>query len=267
MDGWTFGVGAKGTLEDEIERAGARGMEFVEFNADLDDNAFDRFDDARVRRVREAADHAGVRIAIHTSSAVNTAEFAPFFDAAVGRYLETNIELAARLGCEWVVVHGGFHFSAQEQRRWDTAVVHLQRACELAERHGVRLLLENHNREPEHAEMHYIPFTAAGQAWFMERLASSALGWSLNVGHANLVPEGVDGFLDLVDLERLGQLRLCDNHGEHELHLAPGQGTVDFDRLFARLRASGWSGPSVLAFDPPEEQMRAREKFRAALAA
>lgn len=91
------------------------------------------------------------------------------------------------------------------------------------------------------------------------------MNWSFNIGHANLVPEGVEGFLDALGIERLGQVRLCDNDGEYEAHLPPGEGTVDFHGLFSALTAAGWQGPCVLAFGGVRERVAARDRVLAAL--
>ena len=112
---------------------------------------------AGARRARLCAG-AGLHIGIHTSSAVNNAEIAPFVGEAVDTYLRQNVELA-RLGCEWVIVHGGFHFGDVPRRR-EAAVARIQRLHEVAAEKKVPLWFENHNKEPERAEIHYLPHNA-----------------------------------------------------------------------------------------------------------
>ena len=53
----------------------------------------------------------------HTSSAVNVAEVAPFVSDALDRYLEAYVEIAPRLGAEWIVMHAGFHFTSDKAQR------------------------------------------------------------------------------------------------------------------------------------------------------
>jgi sugar phosphate isomerase/epimerase len=141
-------------------------------------------------------------------------------------------------------------------------VDHLRKASVLAEERSVSLVLENHNKEPEHAEIHYIPYTSDELVWYLDHLPSPNLSWTFETGHANLVPEGVIGFLDRVGIERLGQIRLSDNHGDFENHLAPGQGNVDFDPLIERLGELGWQGPCMLSFGPMKDVIAARDHFR-----
>ena len=55
-----------------------------------------------------------------------------------------------------LVVHAGFHFSANVEARQAAALARLQRAVAYAEQVGPRLLLENLNVEPADAEVHYM---------------------------------------------------------------------------------------------------------------
>jgi hypothetical protein len=44
-------------------------------------------------------------------------------------------------------------------------------------------------------------------------------GWAFTVNHRHL-PEGIDGFLDAMDLGRCGEVQLTDSHGRYERHLS-----------------------------------------------
>jgi sugar phosphate isomerase/epimerase len=262
---WQFGFDQKDPVEDGIAHAVAVGMDFVEFNADTGPNGLATFDAARIAKLRTTAEQHGVVLALHTGSGVNTADDVPFFTRAVDEYLAAYVDLASALDCGWVIVHGGFHFGTRISERFDAALEHLEHAADLAERKDVLLLLENHNREPDDAEMHYIPYTAEQQRWFMDRLPSPALGWSLNTGHANLVADGVMGYLAELGTDRLGQLRLCDSRGTVEEHLPPGEGTIDFEQMFRELERNGWAGPCIMSFGPDEARIAARDRFARAL--
>jgi sugar phosphate isomerase/epimerase len=83
------------------------------------------------------------------------------------------------------------------------------------------------------------------------------------VNHAHLVPEGVAGFLDAFGTERIGEVRLADNTGEYEIHLPPGQGTIDFGPLFRRLEGAGYRHHYMMAFGSDAAKLAAREFFAA----
>jgi sugar phosphate isomerase/epimerase len=260
-----FGFNAPATrpLEDTLRWAAGNGFRYVDFNADRAPNGVDGFDDARVRAVRDLCDQAGLSIGIHTSSAVNNAEVAPFVGEAVDAYLKANVHLAQRLGCRWVIVHGGYHFGDVARRR-EAAVARLQRLHELAAARQVPLWLENHNTEPARAEIHYVPDNVEELRWFLEApgLSDSPwFRWSFNAAHAHLVPDGVDGFLDAFGVARIAQVRLADNTGEYEVHLVPGQGTMDFPALFWRLADLGYGGPFSLDFGAGADKVRLRDEW------
>jgi len=257
-----IGCSAKGdSLEAALEWAASKGYRYVEFGADQGPNYLQTWSDERVRSIRETCDRHDIRIGLHTLSSVNVAEFSPFLSEAVDQYHLAYIELAARLGCEWIVVHSGFHQSAAVEARMEAAIRHLETAAGYAEAHDMLLVLENHNREPVDAEVHYFTHDIEECRYYFDRLQSDHIGWSFNVSHANLTPEGVDGFLDAFGIERIGQVRLADDLGDKEGDMRPGLGNIDFKALLGRLEGSGYASHYNLSFGSREEELVAREEL------
>jgi sugar phosphate isomerase/epimerase len=261
-----FNAPRQRSLEDTLAWAGASRFAYVDFNADASPNGVDEFDDARVGRIRDLCQRHGVHIGIHTSSSVNNAEVAPRVAEAVDAYLQANLRLAERLGCEWVIVHGGYHFSSDVEGRRRAAVARLQRLHEAATAAKVPLWFENHNTEPKHAEIHYIPDDVAELRWFLDApglTGSPWFRWSFNAAHAHLVPDGIAGFLAAFGVDTIAQVRLTDNSGEYEVHLVPGQGTIDFPDLFRRLDRLGYNGPFSLDFGADADKVSVRDAWLA----
>src|SRR5438128_2210421 len=96
-------VGRRLRIEDAIEWAAAHQVRYIDVQLDTADNAFTRIDDARAKAVRSACERRGVHLGLHTSSAVNVAEYSPHVAEAVDRYLEGYVDAYARLGAEWIV--------------------------------------------------------------------------------------------------------------------------------------------------------------------
>lgn len=261
-----FGFNAgKGPLENTLGWAAKHHFSYVDFNADFSPNGLDDFGPERVRTIRERCGRDGIHIGIHTLSAVNNAEIAPLVAPAVDEYLAANVRLAKQLGCEWVIVHGGFHFGDAPRRR-EAAIARLQRLLRVAEREAVPLWFENHNTEPARAEIHYIPDNVEELGWFFDAPGlkdSPWFRWSFNAAHAHLVPDGIPGFLNAFGVARMAQVRLADNHGEYEVHLVPGQGTIDFADLFRRLDTLGYTGPLSLDFATDADKVRIRDQWLA----
>jgi sugar phosphate isomerase/epimerase len=246
-------------LEDALQWAARHGFHYVDFNADTGANQLDGWDTARTRAVRATCERHTIHLGLHTLSGVNVAEFSPCVAEAVDDYLRANVDLAVRLGCEWVIVHGGYHFSAAVGARTTASLDRLQRLTDYAETTGATLLLENLNREPERAEVHYLAHTVEECRRYFDAIPSPHLGWAFTVNHAHLVPEGIDGFLDAFGVERIGEVRLADNTGEYEVHLRPGEGTIDFKRLFARLESDGYGKHYSMAFGSLEDKLTGRD--------
>lgn len=262
-------LGGRRPLEDGLAWAAAHDVHYVDAcleGAPDHPNAPATWTAARVAALRKACERHQIHLGLHSASAVNVAETSPLLTEATDRYLQTYVELAGRLGAEWVVVHAGYHFSSDYQARQAASLERLQRAATLAERANVRLLLENLNREPEHAEVRYLAHDLKECRVYFDRIQSPNLGWAFTINHAHLVPEGIDGFLDAMDIRRCGEVRLADSHGRYEEHLRPGEGTIDFTRMFRRIEAAGYRGHYMMAFGTLDDMLTGREHLvRAAL--
>ena len=248
-------------LEESIRWAVDHGFARVDFNADAPANYPHTFTPARALAVRDLLARHGVTLGLHTLSAVNMAEITPVMHAAADQYLRQNFELAAALGAAYVICHGGYHFGGDREARFAAALGRMRRAVGWAEELGLDIYFENHNKEPDEAEIHYLPRDVAETRRFFEAIESPRFKWAFNVGHAHLVPDGFDGFLDAFGVANIGQVRLNDTHGRYEEHLVPGQGIVDFRHVFRRLADLGYSGPFTLDFGTAEERAAWRTTF------
>jgi len=257
-------VGEKLPLEDAIDWAARHGVRIIDVQLDGGENAFTRIDEARASWIRGRCERDGIRLGLHTSSAVNVAERAPLVGDAVDAYLKAYVDAAARLGAGWIVVHAGYHFSSQVAQRMQAGLDRLRRVLEYAETKNTRLLLENLNKEPPDAEVHYLAHTVEEWRWYYEKIQSPAFGLSFTANHAHLVPEGVEGFLAAIPLDLVAEVRLADcfRNGKEE-HLLPGQGDFDFPGLFRELGARGYRGHYTNAFGSLDDMLSARTKFAA----
>lgn len=257
-----IGFDAGGTnLEDALETAATHSFHYLDFNADTGPNRLDNWNEKRAQAVRDTCSRNNIHLSLHTSSAVNIAEYSPFVSEAMDQYLRGCIDLTQLLNCQGMVVHGGYHFSSQLEARKQASLERLQRAVGYAEEKGVVLFLENLNFEPDDAEVHYLAHNVEECRFYFDAIASEHLGWAFTVNHANLVPDAIDGFLDAFGISRIGEVRLADNLGDKEVHLNPGQGNIDFESLFRRLESSGYEKFYTMAFGSLQDKLDARKKF------
>ena len=247
--------------EDALAWAAQHGFRYLDLNADIGPNRLDSWSDKRIRDVRAACDRDGVQIGLHTLSGVNVGEFSPFVSDAVDQYMRAYVDLASGLKCEWVIVHAGFHFSNEVEARRKSSLDRLRRMADYAGGKRVKLILENLNREPDKAEVHYMGFNVEECRAYFDAIQSPHFGWAFTVNHSHLVPEGIGGFIDAFGVSRIGEVRLADNTGDYEVHMNPGEGTIDFAAVFKMLEGAGYKGHYSMAFGTPDDKLRARDLF------
>ncbi|KUG20085.1 MAG: sugar phosphate isomerase/epimerase [Methanomicrobiaceae archaeon] len=84
------------------------------------------------------------------------------------------------------------------------------------------------------------------------------IGITLDVGHAHTTGN-LDGFLRC--LSRIDHLHVHDNHGDHDEHLALGDGTIPWDTV-GKAIAEGYAGPVVVEGRTLEEAERSLAVLR-----
>ncbi len=262
-------LGRKVRLEEGVEWAAKNGVKFVDIQLDTAANAITTFDGKRAAAVRAACEKHGVHLGLHTLSAVNVAEYSPYVSDAVDAYLKSYIDIYPKLGAEWIVVHVGYHFSKDKELRMQAGLERLKRVVGYADKKKARLLLENLNKEPVDAEVHYLAHTIEEWRYYWGLLSSPALKLSFTVNHAHLVPEGIEGFVNALDMSLVGEVRLADClRNGYEVHLRPGEGNLDFGDMFRRIEGNGFKGHYTNAFGSLDDMLAARdylvEKARAA---
>jgi sugar phosphate isomerase/epimerase len=253
-------LGRRVRLEEGIEWAAKNGVRFIDIQLDTAANAVTAFNDKRAEHVRQLAAQHGVTLGLHTLSAVNVAEYSPYVAEAVDAYLKSYIDIYAKLGAQWIVVHAGYHFTDDIEMRMQAGCARLQRMVDYAEKKGAVLYLENLNNEPADAEVHYLAHTVAEWMYYFDRIQSPNFRMSFTANHAHLVSDGVDGFIDAIDFSRVGEVRLadCRRLGKEE-HLQPGAGDLDFGKLFKRIEATGFKGHYMNAFGTLDDMLAGRE--------
>ena len=253
-------LGRRIRLEEGIEWAAQHAVRFIDIQLDTAANAVTAFDDRRAERVRQLAATHGITLGLHTLSAVNVAEYSPYVSEAVDAYLKSYIDIYAKLGAQWIVVHAGYHFTDDIDMRMQAGCARLQRMVDYAEQKGAVLYLENLNNEPADAEVHYLAHTVAEWMYYFDRIRSPNFRMSFTANHAHLVPVGVDGFIDAIDFSRVGEVRLadCRRLGKEE-HLQPGAGDLDFGNMFKRIEAKGFKGHYMNAFGTLDGMLAGRE--------
>jgi sugar phosphate isomerase/epimerase len=174
--------------------------------------------------------------------------------------LKEYIDLAAALGCEYLVIHCGFHFSVYLGRVWTALCQTFARAVEHAERRHVPLVIENMNRLPANSEFQYLGVTVEEFTDLFRRIRSPYLGLALDVAHCHLLPGGVARFVRSFP-DRIREVQLSDNYGTIDQHLTIGDGTVDFARVLHLLASIQFSGPLIIELADIRKKVRSRSRL------
>jgi sugar phosphate isomerase/epimerase len=246
-------------LEDAIEWAAKSGLRHFDIQLDTGDNALPKFDKRRCAAVRKSLEKHGIALGLHTNSAVNVAEYSPHVADAVTEYLQRYVDLVPALGASWTEMHAGYHFTKDKKARMEAGKERLKRVVAHAEKKKALVLLENLNKEPEQAEVHYLAHTVEEWQYYWD-IDSPRFKLCFTANHAHLVPEGVEGFVKALDFRRVGEVRLADTfRNGHEVHLKPGDGDLDFGAMFKAIEAAGYRGYYTNAFTSLDDMLAARQ--------
>lgn len=255
-------IGRRAKLEDGIAWAVRHGVRVIDIQLDTAQNALTTFDEPRAKAVKALIEKHDLKLGLHTLSAVNVAEYSPYISEATDEYLKAYVDMYQRLGAQWIVVHAGYFFTSDKKMRMEAGLERLKRIAAYAEKKRARILLENLNKEPADAEVHYLASTVEEWRYYWERIDSPAFALSFTANHAHLVPEGIPGFVDALDFSRVDEVRLADcwRNGKEE-HLKPGTGDLDFGDMFRRIEAKGFRGHYTSAFTTLEDMLWARDFY------
>ena len=228
-------------------------MSWLEFSCQNPVNFPQTFDRARIRRVRSLIERSGIRCGLHSASFVNTAEIMPTVRKAALAHLREYVDLTAALGCEYLVVHCGFHFSAYLDSVHAALYETMARSVEYGERRRVPLVIENMNQLPGDSEFQYLGVRLDEFHRLFDRIRSPYLGLALDVAHSELLPGGTVPFVRAFP-DRIHSAQLSDNRGRVDEHMTIGEGTIDFRRVLAALRRMRFAGPLIIElFDVPKK--------------
>lgn len=109
----------------------------------------------------------------------------------------------------------------------------------------------------------YSPYVADAVTEYLKShvdIQSPAFKLSFTANHAHLVPEGIEGFVKVLDFKRVGEVRLADTYRNgHEIHLKPGTGNLDFGQMFKLIEGKGYRGHYTNAFGSLGDMLAGRD--------
>ena len=151
--------------------------------------------------------------------------------------LLTTAETAANLNIDLMTIHPGLTCMAvpyMEEKAIEKAKKSLRSLDRISAEYGVMIAVEN---------MPAFPFMLGRTAEELKDLLESTnLRFCLDIGHANTtdqIDELIKEFRD-----RLVNIHIHDNNGEHDEHLTLGKGNIDFKKIIDLLK--GYQGNYII---------------------
>lgn len=223
---------------EELRWAADNGFEF--FDLTIEGPGAD-LEHLNVPALRSLLDTTGLGLVGHTAWYLPFASpFAPVRQAAVACVAET-FEAFAHLGAQWVNVHITFapkFFSREQRIAWNA-----ESFAALAKQstdYGLRIMVEH----PPDAST-----TVADIRHILD--ADARLGFHLDVGHANIGGDKLEGLLRAFKT-RLAHVHLSDNLGRSDDHLMIGAGSIDWPRAIRLIRETGYDNTVTLEVFTPD---------------
>ncbi|MFF7231787.1 TIM barrel protein [Streptomyces sioyaensis] len=249
------------TAEEGLEAAREEGCSHWYVDASLmQDMPHNWSRDRRSRLVATAADY-GLRPVLHGNFRAPLASEIPEVRAASLDYVRSEVDLAASIGAEALVIHGGAFVEPRPTKAHrDAALERFVSLLSVVEREaadkGVEVWLENLSYYPKYRPFSYV-FTR--EADFSEVLAEIPhLKFVLDVGHANVNQSmALPAFMSFAP--SIAALALSNNSGGQDAHLALTEGTLSVRELTDVIRALNWSG--LIAFETRNEGVSAGVEY------
>ncbi len=157
--------------------------------------------------------------------------------------LRSWLEISRHLRFRYLVVHGGTH--DHRQSGVDLMCDVLGEVADDYATAGITLCIEDHYAW-EYDDCHELFGTAEELVGLFERVRSRGIGFCLDYGHSHMTGNTHELLQKVGD--HLVYSHLADNLGEHDDHLAFGEGTVPWLEVLTATRDIGYRGPLTVEF-------------------
>ncbi len=226
---------------------------------ELTDEGLHALTQPQVERLLELKASYGLRYALHAPFAdINISAYDTSVREAVLRRLEASIRWASSLDVEAMVFHPGAmgaleHFYTGVA--WRLNLKSVRRLMKYAQDYSVSAMIEN---VPEP-----FPFLMKSVDDF-ERFYDEVgvdVSMVLDIAHASLRGE-TEEFLSRFR-NTIGHIHVSDNHGESDEHLQLGEGSIDWEKTMAAVKASSFEGWVVVeSFEGVGESLKLLQRLR-----
>lgn len=249
------------TAEEGLDAAREEGCSHWYVDASLVQDMPHNWSQERSRRLVAAAAEQGLSPILHGNFRAPLASEIPEVQAASLEYVRSEIDLAARIEADALVIHGGAFIEPRPTKAHrDAALERFISLLSVVEREaadrGVELWLENLSYYPKYRPFSYVFTREADFATVLSEIPH--IKFILDVGHAN-----VNQSMALPAFETfassIAALSLSNNSGTQDAHLSLPDGTLSLQQITDAIRAKNWSG--VIAFETRNDSVAAGVEY------
>lgn len=227
---------------DSLPEAFAR---LPEWDLDMVEFSTTRLHDHDYREVGRLAEATGKLTSLHAWTDLAQLDLAE----GVGECRQL-LHKCRQMAATHLILHCGTH--PQRAVGLDQVAAIVGKVAAEYEHAGVQLCLENHYPYTyrQHCELGGDP---SDVLHVLRQVKSPGVRFCLDYGHSNMAGNTLE-FIQWLS-PYLAYTHIADNLGDHDDHLAPGEGTVNWPEVLAQTLRAGFRGPYVIEFpenDDPE---------------
>ncbi len=221
----------------------------------LDEGAT-KLNEERLRKLKDLAKTYDLELSLHAPFIdVNPASLSPFMRKASLKHLSRSLARASKLECSVWVMHGGYYPHPKVRAlAHRLSLASINKLAKLAEDLGVKVAIEN---DPAIEGCLLVKAEEARE--LVEEALGRRVGLCLDLGHANTAHE-VEAFLQVAG-DLVIHVHAHDNDAKRDLHLTPGEGSIDWRKVVDRITRLGFKGGIIVETEgePWTGLMRLRE--------
>lgn len=252
-----------GNMENHLQYAAAYNFRLMELSLPAIIPFELMFHETKIRAMRKFSEENILSYAFNIPFTLNIGDIFPEVREKALNYLMNCLKFASKLNARRVNMHfGKFKWFPYEdimrRRTLDRFAENIKPALDVAEKFNINLTLENLYPVSLRDEYYYLGDNCFDFEYLFGKVDSPNLKVCLNAGHANLA-EGVEFYADKL-ADKLECVHICDNRGDEDDHLCPGDGTVNWSALIDILGQKNFRGPYI-AECPDEEPHEVIKRF------
>lgn len=145
------------------------------------------------------------------------------------------IEFTSHFGTKKLTLHLGYVDKEKPRKEYITHIIGvLKLLCTFASKYNMCIMIEN---MPTSDELGYSPYEIRD---IINAVGAENLKFILDTGHAHVSEYEITDFIDVLH-DKLYHMHFSDNHGQSDEHLRMGAGTIDFKKVFDKLKEVNYS--------------------------